>query len=399
MAEQNKKIRVLMLLLEYHPVFSGHAIYLQQLIKHLQKMNCEVAILAADYYTLPAHDVFDGVDIYRFNLTQTERKWEIKLAFRVIRFLLKHRKLYDILHIHGHLDIYGLLTLFNRLTGKHTVSQMVLLGADDPMAVNEQYRFMGMRYKILSLMDQFLCISKAIAKSYETFGLPMDKLTYIPQGVDVERFHPVKVEMKIQLREKLGLPVQSKLVVFVGAVVKRKGLDHLVDAWSKVQKHHPEAVLVLVGQYEFSEIDVNQKPLELFVEQLRQTIRTNQSTVVFTGRQDQVEEYLQCADIFVLPSRKEGFGNVILEAMACGLPAIVTYMDGVATETVTPGRNGFIVNNVNELADTLTTVLSDKELADKMGENGRQKACDTFALPYIAGQYRQLYEKIMPPDK
>ena len=383
-----------MLILEYFPIFSGHGVYLQHLIKELQRQNCKVSILTADFYELPQHEIIDGINVYRFNFSPHKKRWELKLAFRVIAFLLRNLKHYDILHIHGHLDIYGLFTIFNKLVRKHTVTQMVLLGADDPLSLLKSYKFMSLRFKVLSLMDQFLCISKAIADSYQEAGLPMRKLTYIPQGVDIDKFHPPTDQEKQRLKEKLGLAGYDKIVIFIGAIVERKGVDLLVEAWTKVQEQHPDACLLLVGEDSFGEKDVNKDKLQNYVKSLKKIIAKNDSKVIFTGRKNNVEEYLQSSNLFVLPSRKEGFGNVILEAMACGLPVVVTYMDGVSSETVTPELNGYIVYNVQELSDSIIKLLDDAGLAEQMGQAGRQIACKDFSLTEIAKQYVNLYKQI-----
>jgi len=384
-----------MLILEYFPIFSGHGVYLQHLIKELQRQNCEVSILTADFYELPQHEIIDGINVYRFNFSPHEKRWELKLALKVAAFLINNLQKYDILHIHGHLDIYGLFTIFNKLVRKHTVTQMVLLGADDPLSLLKSYKFMSLRFKVLALMDQFLCISKAIADSYQEAGLPMRKLTYIPQGVDINKFHTPTDQEKQRLKEKLGLAEYDKIVIFIGAIVKRKGVDLLVEAWTEVQEQHPDACLLLVGEDSFGEKDVNKDKLQNYVKNLKKIIAKNDSKIIFTGIKNNVEEYLQCSNIFVLPSRKEGFGNVILEAMACGLPVVVTYMDGVSSETVTPDLNGYIVHNVRELSDSMLKLWDDTSLAKQMGREGRQIAIEDFSLTKIAKQYVNQYKRIL----
>lgn len=390
-----RKTRVLMLLLEFHPIFTGHGIYLQQLCRRLREQGHEVSFLVADYGTLPARESVDGFEVYRFPFSHGEQKWELKLALRVIRFLATHRD-YDVLHIHGHLDVYGLLTLYNLFTGKHTVSQMVLLGADDPLTLLRVYRFMRARFRILCLMDRFICISRVLGESYRQAGLPPEKLAYIPQGVDVLRFTPLSgAKEREALKDRLGLSRCERIVVFVGAVVERKGVDLLIEAWSRVQREFPGAQLVLVGQHEFDANDVNMRRLNGFVDAVTRRIETEGLRVLLAGRRSNVEEYLQVADLFVLPSRKEGFGNVILEAMACALPVVVTEMDGVARETVVEGENGYIAGSVDELARHIAALLGDPALAAAMGAAGRRRAEESFSMELIASRYAELYRQIV----
>lgn len=382
--------------MEYFPIFSGHAVYLQHLISKLKNFDCDVSILTPDFNEFEGFELINDIRVNRFDFCYDKKNWELNFSFKVISYLFKNIRSYDILHINGHLDVYGFFTLFNKFIRKHTISQMVLLGSDDPMTVMKQYKLMNMRFKILSLMDQFLCISKPIADSYQMAGLPMKKLTYIPQGVDVDKFRPIEnLNEKETLKIQLGLNHHKKIVIFIGAIVKRKGIDWLLEAWDKIQSKHPDSLLLLVGQDTFTGNDINKLELEKFVAEMKNVVSLKNYNVVFTGKKDNVEQYLKCADVFVLPSRKEGFGNVILEAMACGLPAVVTYMDGVSKETIIHGTNGFIVNDTMELSDAINTLLSDPDLASNMGRAGNRRALNEFALTKIAEQYSTLYHSLV----
>lgn len=385
-----------MLMIEYFPLFSGHAVYLKSLIGKLEKAGVHSEILAADFGELPEKEVIDGIRVNRFSFSQSEGLSDFQLSLRILKSLYKYRNRYDIIHINGHLDIYGLFTLFAKISRKRIVTQMVLLGADDPLTLLSVYKFMRLRYKILTLGDAFICISKAIAESYKAAKLPTKKLHYIPQGVDINQFTPLlNLDEKELLKAKLGLSHCSKLVLFVGAVVKRKGADLLVEAWKEVQYKHPDAWLVLVGQSTFDDKDKNKRSLNEYVDKIRNEARLNNLNVLFTGVSDRTRDYYQCSDVFVLPSRSEGFGNVIIEAMACSVPVVVTYMGGVAEETVVNGYNGFIVQDKKDLSKKIIKLLDDPNLAKILGENGRKHVCRYFSLENISLEYARLYREVL----
>jgi glycosyltransferase involved in cell wall biosynthesis len=257
---------------------------------------------------------------------------------------------------------------------------------------------MRYRFRLLSLMDRFLAISKPICESYRRAGLPMAKLEYIPQGVDVQRFAPANRHTKERLKTRLGLSHSKQIVTFVGTILERKGVDLLVNAWVTVQQLHPEALLLLVGQDTFGEHDVNRNQLEAFVRRVKRIIASTKTNVLFTGRVDNVEDYLRCSDVFVLPSRQEGFGNVILEAMACAVPPIVSHMDGVSGETVSNTMNGLIVDGEQRLAKAICQLLIQPELARKMGTAAREEVIRRFSLHDIAAQYVRMYNSILMPS-
>jgi glycosyltransferase involved in cell wall biosynthesis len=210
--------------------------------------------------------------------------------------------------------------------------------------------------------------------------------------VDTARFQPATRAERLEIRARLGIEPDSPVATFVGAIIPRKGVDVLVEAWRAVQAAEPRARLLMVGPDTFGSDDRSASELVPFIDGLKRTVADAGLRVDFVGRQERVEDYLRAADVFVLPSRKEGFGNVIIEALACGLPAVVTAMDGVGSVTVSHGENGFIVHNAGEIADALIRLFQSSELTARMGVAARHSATDKFGAEFIARRYVELYE-------
>jgi glycosyltransferase involved in cell wall biosynthesis len=217
--------------------------------------------------------------------------------------------------------------------------------------------------------------------------------------VDTDWFRPAGPGEKDALKESFGIGAFRKVVTFVGGVLRRKGVDILVHAWREISRLHPDAVLLIVGPDSFGDDDVSRDQLMDFINSIKAEVRERNLNVRFIGRTDKVEEYLKCSDVFVLPSRKEGFGNVILEAMACGSPPGVSYMDGVSSETVKPGIDGLIANDVSELAGSIDKLLTDAGYAGQMGTSARKKAVEYFGLNRIAERYCRLYASLYADGK
>lgn len=389
------KPRVLMLITHYLPSFSGHAIYLQKLIPLMLARGYQIEVLTGDFGRYLPLEYIDGVKIHRLPFDPRETRSAIRFTIRILGFLLGHRNKFDILHINGHMDWYGVLTIACKALGKRILMQMVLMGSDDPDSLrNANYRFMSVRLRIIALMDRFLYISAPIGESCKRAGLSSRKLRYIPSGVDIHRFRPVTEQEKVALRSRLGLPQNKKIVSFVGAIIRRKGVDFLLDAWKQVQVRCPTAELVLVGPCEFGSEDADEAALNSFVKAARMQISEGALNARMVGRSDHVESFLQASDLFVLPSTKEGFGNVILEAMSCGIPPIVTYMDGVSLESITPGKTGLIVNSRAELASALQDLLTNDERRTELGMNARVDVVQRFCLEDIAARYLAVYDEL-----
>ena len=384
--------RVLVHIVEYHPLFSGHGIYLRRLFPHLLRHGVSVEVLAGDFGRLVSAETIEGVPVRRLPYSPQAPRREIAHAVRVAGYLVANRRRFDVVHLNGFVDTLGLVGQTAHLLGMGVVTQLVLLGADDPQTVLANYRLPSLRRWAFLRSDRLLCISSQLRDSCRQAGIPDSRLVVIPQGVDTQRFEPVSPVVRQELRRALELNDQDPVLVFVGAIIPRKGVDLLIDAWTGVQRELPCATLLLVGPDKFGPDDQHAAELNAFVARLKDTVVQRGLRARFVGRQDAVETLLQAGDAFVLPSRHEGFGNVIIEAFACGIPAVVTYMDGVGEATVSDGVNGLVVKGDADLEGALLLLLRDQRRAREMGVAARQSAESNFAMPSIAGRYVEVYE-------
>jgi len=372
---------------DFHPVFSGHSVYMQQIMKRLQDRGRKVTVICSNPGHLAAREQYRGIEIVRIE----GNFYDMAGRALVLRALWSVRHEFDCLHINGFPDPHGMIVGFCRLLGKRLVLQSTLYGSDDGFSYRRHHRGGALRVKQLALVDAITAISQPLIETFLEIGFPPEKLVYIPQGVDLHRFVPGADAGKQDLRDRLGIRGSGPTALFVGTVLRRKGVDWLIDAWREVQRRVPAAHLVLVGMYDFDESHENRDTLNAFSSSLAEQVRDHGLNVQFVGLQEDIVAWYQAADLFVLPSRKEGFGNVIIEAMASRLPVIVTPMDGVAHETVTPGSNGYIVQDVAELADRICLLLEDSVHAADLGVAGEEIARRKFDLDVIAGKYDALY--------
>ena len=166
-------------------------------------------------------------------------------------------------------------------------------------------------------------------------GIPESKIHVIPNGVDVGRFYPVD---RAEARRELGLPPDAKVIVSVGHIVERKGFHHVISVLPRILERHPGVMLVIVGGpgVEGDYTDV----LERLIRSLALDGR-----VVMAGRQEpeRIRLYLNSADVFCLATHGEGWANVLMEAMACGVPVVTTRVGGNA-EVVSSDEVGVLVD-------------------------------------------------------
>jgi glycosyltransferase involved in cell wall biosynthesis len=190
-------------------------------------------------------------------------------------------------------------------------------------------------------------------------------------GIDLDYFS--KTEEVINEAKSIKENIGGYFVfIFVGRIVKDKGIVELVDAFLKVQKKYPMTRLLLVGRME--------PELDLLPEEIIEKIKNNDN-IIEAGWKTDVRPWLVASDALVFPSYREGFPNVVIQAGAMGLPCVVTDING-CNEIIIEGINGYIITpkDVDALYDGMVRVVEDKEKTKQMAKNAR---------PLIESRYEQ----------
>jgi glycosyltransferase involved in cell wall biosynthesis len=215
------------------------------------------------------------------------------------------------------------------------------------------------------LADLLLVLSDTAADTFRLRGLPEKKLFYLPRGVDVERFRP-------------GIRPATFRAIFSGALIKRKGIHHLLEAWHRLNL--PNAELWLVGS-----VHEEAKPF------LREFWRDNIRVVGFV---DDPETYLSQGTVHVFPSQWEGSAKVTYEAAACALPQITTREAG---DVVRDGVEGSIVRpgNVDAIATALEQFYRHPEIVVRMGEAARRRVVENFTWDHFRARLLEAYKTAM----
>ena len=210
----------------------------------------------------------------------------------------------------------------------------------------------GFGQKLLITMDRLLCWcatkiypeGNGVKNDLQAFKITSKPLKIIANGnvngIDLDYFSPdvFDADTKTKLKETLHINENDYVFIFVGRLVKDKGINELANVFEKISKVHSSAKLLLVGGYE--------NELDPVLESTKHIIETN-ANVISTGWVDDVRPYFSIANCLVFPSYREGFPNVVLQAGAMGLPTIATNING-SNEIITDGENGFIIHVKNE---------------------------------------------------
>ena len=244
-------------------------------------------------------------------------------------------------------------------------------------------------YKWLDLyastrVSGFIAVSSEVKQAMvQDIGSIGDKITVVPNGVDVRRYLPDADKRK--QRKKLGLDSEARIISVVATFKEQKGHRYLIEAVPSLKNRFPDLLILLIGDGE----------LKQELENL-----TNQSdlsdTIKFLGARGDIPDLLSASDLFVLPSLWEGLPMALVEAMASGLPIVATEVSG-SKQAILPGKTGLLVEpgNALELEKAIAQMLDEPELGRQMGAAARLRADEDFSAERQARDHLKLYQADM----
>ena len=202
-------------------------------------------------------------------------------------------------------------------------------------------------------------------------------------GVNTLRFRP-NPQARRTFRKKNKIPDEDIVFVYVGRLKRDKGIPELLAAFEKIAKKNSSMWLLLVGP--------DEENLGSFIQASPAIMKT-----IMVGHTSSPDLYLAASDIFVLPSHREGFGSSVIEAGACGIPAVASRIYGL-TDAVVHGRTGLLVTrgDVGELARAMERLGNNRKLRLRMGRVAQRRAKVRFDQKKITEALLQFYRKILP---
>lgn len=227
-----------------------------------------------------------------------------------------------------------------------------------------------------------VAVSESVANEAITLGLaPARKVQVLGSGsisgVDIARFDRDGCDAE-SLRSRYGLHLSGPVVLFVGRLSEDKGIRELAAAWRAVSTERDDCHLLIVGAP-----DPAQPPPPETIEDLRR-----QPSVVLAGYLSDPADAYSVADLLVLPTYREGFGTVILEAAAAGVPAIASNVTG-CRDAVVDGETGLLVEsrNAQALANAILTLVKDPGLRGDLGNRARARVARSYRQEDVVGRY------------
>jgi glycosyltransferase involved in cell wall biosynthesis len=381
---------ILMVTGAYWPELSGGGLQCRTMI-HALKVRHRFSVLTtcADR-SLPASADVEGVPVARLHVDLARPWTKVTAALKTVAFFFRRHGSFDAVHLHGFSQKSVLIVVLSRLFGKKLLLTIHTADHDEAGCVRQRGRLAYWAYR---QADRYVAISSRIAGNYRAAGLPKARLLLAPNGVDVSRFHPPTDAQREAARKALGLSPDLRWLLFVGFFSREKAPHLLFEAWLRVQATEaPPSGLLFVGATESNYREVDKNLAEEIAAQAER--RGLSDRVRFTGPLLEVEQAYHAADIFVMPSTREAFGMVLVEAMASAVPVIATKIAGVTDEIVADGRTGLLVppGDAEALSEAIRRLLIDGGHARELGAAAREAVTARFSLEAVTMQWQTIYE-------
>jgi glycosyltransferase involved in cell wall biosynthesis len=378
-------LRVLHVFKYFRPDFTGEGIYVEKLASPLAALGIRSRVFVTDTAAPAVAPVLPALGQPHF-CNEPNRP----LIARLRAFLAEARGA-EVVHFHSATDRMFLFHLLARLGGRRVVQSCTL--NDGLGAVVDSYRpaYRGLVRRLCRLIDAVVAISpKLHDDSLRVF--PPARVHLIPQGVAVPDL--AGLQPRHGFRARLGFAEDDVVLLYVGGITPRKDVRFLV-------RHHPELPdpalpepvptnrrlrLLLIGP----DLDA------AYAASLEADMAARRpGEVVRLPFTDDPGPAYGAADLFVFASREEGFGNVLLEAMAAGLPVVARRLPGVTDSFIEDGRTGFLFDDAAQYDAIVRALAADAGRRRTVGAAARAEVTKRFSLDRIAERYARLYRSLL----
>lgn len=375
-------MRILMICPQFRPLIGGYECVADRLSTALAQRGWQVTVLTERRdRRWPAVELRNGYEVRRLPCFYQRHLHMITILLALVIYLLRYGRSFDIWHVHSCGWHAGLAIAFGKLLRRPVVFKLISSGA---FSVSQTMK-KGIAGKMLAALHRrgsaCLVASEDMHKDARCFGMPEKRIYRILPPIDEKQFYPVSQEKSIALRHSLGL--NSKwLVIYVGRLSPEKNPLGLLDAWMAIDtKVRSRAMLALVGDGpEFDKVNTKIQKLNL------------KDSVYLAGGHSDVATWYQAADVFVLPSKTEGFSNSLLEALSCGLAVVSTRVSG--SVDVIGVRNAGMLVSVDDMpafGKAIEVLLSDEERRLVCGKNSRLYAKQNLSMESFLQKIESAY--------
>jgi len=356
----------------YPAVVGGLGLHAHEMSKQQAKLGNEVTVYTSNTDGRSVKEFKDDYNIIRFKtgLKIGGNSFIPMLFFKLFRT----KNDFDIIHAHSHLFFSTNLCALVRRLGSSplVITNHGLISQTVPMWVHKIYIPTVAKWTFKSA-NKIICYTENEKSLLVKLGIDSDKIAVIHNGTDTDIFAP---------REK---EKDNNQILWIGRFTPGKGVEYLIDAFNILVKEYPDFKLLMIGRGHLKEN----------IEQKIQDLNLGKNIIIreFVPNSELPEIY-QSSDVFVLPSLNEGVPRTILEAMACGIPVVCTELPQLVN--IVEGCGLLVpVKDSQALAEGILRVVSNRDIAQKFGKNGRIKVVENYSWEDTVKKTIQLYEELI----
>lgn len=351
----------------------------------------EVTAVSSEKERLAVYGKTNNIKVFPLEMTRKITPFaDLKAILKLAKFLKKEKPYI----VHTHTPKAGLVGMVAaKMAGVphrlHTVAGLPLMEAE------------GAKRKLLISVEKIIYkLSTKVypnSKGLKDFILenqlaPASKLKIIgngsSNGIDTSYFDSGKFSIieKEKLRKELGISAKDVVFIFVGRIVKDKGIEELVKSFEEISQTEKNTKLLLVGPLE--------QELNPIADKILKAIEQNPN-IISVGYQEDVRGYFAISNILTFPSYREGFPNVVMQAGSMGLPIIATNING-CNEIIKEGENGLLIppKNKESLKNAMLELLSDHEKRSKLASNARNYITRNYERKEVWEMLLQEYQNL-----
>lgn len=366
--------RICMLIPSFYPLIGGAERQVMGLCREMRRKGIETFVLTRRIEGTPEKEIINGTKVIRLS----GRWYPLMFLMALLIHLFFNRNCYDIIHVHTLNSPALIAALIGFLCRKRVVIKVTRSGKNSQI---ESYQLCWWKRLIFKIMYReiacFIAITADVRKELLKLGVPKKKIALIPNGVAIPKMsNEITEDHQSELDEKI-------ICLSVGRLIKRKRFDLLLNAWAE-QKNINDATLIIIGD----------GPERNRLEKMASNLMVSDSIHFFGSViHDKVLYWLKQAHCFILPSDSEGMSNALLEAMAYGLPVIVSNIHANYS-LIQDGINGFLFSNLNDLTEKLQLLIQDRDCRLRLGQKAREYIEKYHSFSQVALLNLRLYEKI-----
>ncbi|MEN8261089.1 MAG: glycosyltransferase family 4 protein [Pseudomonadota bacterium] len=371
------KPRGLFFIHQFRPVANGAELQAERLAIKLLKLGHPMQVLTQ--LRTPeslSEETIEGVPVHRVSFPLAY--WIKHGVVDTFRYLVKRRHSYDVIHVHQAFGHAVVVVVVARCFGKKCIIKIACAGTYGDLNVFSGFEGFKWASQILRQADRVVAISREVEDELLRWGFPAERIVCIPNGVDTGYF-----------QRRYPLPERDPVrFILVARRTPQKGIDVALHAAERLLEQE-------IGhrfEIRFYGIDYPEHDYQAMAQQLG--VMEHVRFLPYTEPEAMLDVYQTC-NCLLLPSRGEGLSNVLLEAMAMELPIIATRVSGTV-DVVDDGENGILIppDSSQALADAMSAIILNPDLARSLGRKARQKVIESFSLESVTHQYSALYQQL-----